>query len=342
MRVLFLCTELSGYFANCIQLLQHDTDAEILVVYYPGIKEAPFEIAIENARLVKRTELTNNNLLEMSLSYQPDIVYVAGWVDKEYLKIARRLKRIGKKTICGIDNAWKGTIRQHFATYGSKWIVKPYFTHLWVAGQMQYQFAIRLGYTHQSILTGLYAADTDLFATASRTPHLRKAVFVGRLESVKNVLLLYKVFCSLNDVERNGWSLEIIGNGSQRDLMVTTETVSVTPFLQPKELIKRINDAGLFILPSMYEPWGVVVHEFAAAGKPLLLSTEVHSGEAYLIQGYNGYYFKQGDEGDLRRKMIHFFSLSDAVREKMGKRSLELAASGDPKIWVGKILSVLE
>ena len=37
--------------------------------------------------------------------------------------------------------------------------------------------------------------------------------------------------------------------------------IEVRDFLQPHDLVKMIDSTGCFVLPSRFEPWGVVVHE---------------------------------------------------------------------------------
>jgi len=143
-----------------------------------------------------------NQLEEHCLSFAPDLVYVAGWVDKDYKKIARRLKERGTIVVSGLDNVWKGTLRQRLACIFSKALIKPYFTYLWVAGHRQYQFARRLGYSKEYILTGLYSADVEKFMKVSRHALQRRLIYVGRFEKVKGIEALYDVFSSLTAEER--------------------------------------------------------------------------------------------------------------------------------------------
>jgi glycosyltransferase involved in cell wall biosynthesis len=220
-------------------------------------------------------------------------------------------------------------------------LIKPYFSVFWVAGHKQYQFARRLGYSHDNIIYGLYAADVGTFNTIANQPKSRRLVYVGRFETIKGIKLLYQVFASLSDEERNGWRLEMIGNGSLKETILPTSSISVHDFMQPKDLVNFVAGAGGFILPSVEEPWGVVVQEFAAAGKPLILSSAVSSRENYLIHGYNGFRFQKDDAASLKANLIHFFRLEDSIINKMGERSVELALRGDPKYWVANFLSLI-
>ena len=55
-----------------------------------------------------------------------------------------------------------------------------------------------------------------------------------------------------------------------------------------KEIIRYLRKSCGFILPSKYEPWGVVVHEAACSGLPLILSDSVGSRNELLINNHNG------------------------------------------------------
>ena len=60
-----------------------------------------------------------------------------------------------------------------------------------------------------------------------------------------------------------------------------------------ESLAQQIYNSGdLFLMPSSFEPWGVVVHEHAAAGFPLLLSDAVGAGERFLEAPRNGTAFR--------------------------------------------------
>lgn len=262
-------------------------------------------------------------------------------MDKDYLKVARYFKNKGIPVVCGLDNVWRATFRQRMSCLLSDWLVKPYFDYMWVAGHRQYQFARRLGYAPQQILRDLYVADIHRFSENGKKEFNKYLLFVGRFEKEKGVEDLYNTFNALTSDEKNGWKLRMIGNGSLKGKLAATEDIIIEDFMQPQILAEQTKDAGGFILPSIREPWGVVVQEFAAASLPLILSNKVNAGEQYLIPNYNGYRFTVGDNNNLRKTLVNFFSLPEDQIRKMGMRSHKLAFVNDPEIWMAQLLSVI-
>ncbi len=53
-------------------------------------------------------------------------------------------------------------------------------------------------------------------------------------------------------------------------------------------LIKEIQKSGCFILPSIFEPWAVVIHEFACAGLPIIATEVCGATPHFVINGFNG------------------------------------------------------
>ena len=113
-------------------------------------------------------------------------------------------------------------------------------------------------------------------------------------------------------------------------------------FLQPHHLVQELPRFGCFILPSRSEPWGVVVHEFAAAGFPLLLSDVVGSARHFLIDGLNGFSFNSDSVASLTKSMKKIISLSDDKLYEMGSHSITLSSRITPHSSAANLLSVLQ
>lgn len=131
-------------------------------------------------------------------------------------------------------------------------------------------------------------------------------LYVGRIVDVKNIPVMLKAFAkafgSRNDVE-----LRIVGKGNM--LPELSSEYSSRPnivFAGAKycdELLKEYHDASVLVLPSSYEPWGLVVNEALAAGLPVIVSDQV--GAAHdLVEGRNtGFIFPYQDVDKLAEYM---------------------------------------
>jgi len=90
------------------------------------------------------------------------------------------------------------------------------------------------------------------------------------------------------------------------------------------------------------EPWGVAVHEFAAAGFPLLLSDQVGAASAFLKKGQNGFSFKAGNVNGIIEAMKSITALSDEKIFSMGKVSAELALTITPQTWSETLFGLMK
>ncbi len=341
-KALFLCTELAGYFVNCIEKVKAKLTGEVRVYHKAGHPDAPYYFESVNIPLYNKSDLSFEQFKQSVIQFNPDIIYVAGWVEKDYLRMARYFVKRKRVVICGLDNPWSGSASQWLLSILSPFVLKPCFTHIWVAGRTQFQYARHLQFPTRRILYGLYCADTNTFKNTYREKYEKELLFVGRFEKSKGIEELYEAFHSLTREEKNGWKLHLIGNGNLKDVIKPSPDIIVESFMQPDALAGKTRNVGAFILPSRHEHWGVVVQEFAAAGLPLVLSDNVNAGEEYLIPNYNGFIFRSSDLDSLRAVLVRLFSLDDQSIRKMGERSHQLAIRHTPELWAAVFLSPLK
>lgn len=348
-KVLFLYAEAMGYILATIREIAKE-NLDIYFVHWDEKKLTPFEVnEIPNVSLIKRSEFSTKDLLRLSRRISPDVTYVSGWQDKGYLKIARYLKKHHKKVVVGFDDQWRVSKFKHRigSILGSLGYFSRFYSHAWVSGPYQFEYARRLGFNKDKIIFDLLSADSNLFPSAYKSnsedkknkyPH--KFLFVGRFEHVKGIDILLKAWTSLGDKKKD-WTLHFIGNGSQNNLFNGLEDVQISDFLQPQELIDVVKDSGCFILPSRNEPWGVVVHEFAAAGLPLISSNSVGANTTFLIHGVNGFLFENESHEELARAMIKVINLSDKRLEEFSSASNKLSDRISSTTSANNFLSLL-
>jgi glycosyltransferase involved in cell wall biosynthesis len=100
-------------------------------------------------------------------------------------------------------------------------------------------------------------------------------------------------------------------------------------------------EGDIFVLPSSYEPWGVVVNEFALAGFPLVLSNRV-GARTSLLTDENGWVFQYNDIKSLKNVLKEAMSTPQEELARMGMTSNSLSAMLDEKQYAASILKMIE
>lgn len=342
MRILFLYSEIADYFLACVNTLVQMYDIHVKLIKWKVNAEAPFKFIFESRIEVQdKQHFSFKELNQTVTTYKPDLIFVAGWMDKDYLKIIHTFdKRI--PIVCGLDNPWKGSLKQHLATLLSPFTIQSYFTHVWCAGIQQYEYARKLGFKQEQILLGLYSANTELFTHNNISIRQKQIIYAGRLLNWKGIKELYNAFTQLQEEQFPEWRLLFVGRGEMRESLPETDNVNIIDFVQPSELVNLFSKSSIFCLPSWQEHWGVVVHEAAAAGLPILVSNGVGAGTAFVKNGYNGYIFKAKDEASLKYYLKKLMEKKDEELLKMGNNSMELSRQITPEIWASTLMSVLQ
>jgi glycosyltransferase involved in cell wall biosynthesis len=347
-KIVFLYTELATYFLASVKKIALHKDIEVHIIRWPLNKEAPFEFSFpENVKIYDRKHYKSDKaLLDHIVSVNPSILYCSGWVDKGYLKVCKQYKN-KIPVIVGFDNQWKGSFKQYLAAFISPFKILNHFSHCWVPGELQEEYALRLGFKKANILTGFYSCDFDFFYNQYLVNKQNKEslfptrfIFVGRYFEFKGIKDLWNAFVELHNETPNEWELWCLGTGDIEPIV--HPKIRHFGFVQPKDLPAFIKDTGVFILPSHFEPWGVVVHEFAAAGFPIICSDQVGARTTFVENNYNGYIYESGNIEALKRAMKEVINADSAKLLDLGEKSVEKAKQITPEIWAKQLISLIE
>lgn len=346
LHLLVLYTRIPDYFLQCVKALldKSPSGSKATIVCSDPDKNAPYKEENNDRRItfIRRSSFIPEQVEKLN----PDIVYLAGWGDKKYTDFTRKLKK-KIPVVMGLDNPWKGTVRQKIGCLIAPYLQQKYCTHVWAAGVPQYEFARRMGFGPDKILNGLYCADTSKFNKEPASKDYRRILFVGRLVPYKRPDWLLNAFSELiqEDATFQEWKLLMVGNGELKALLMEkhrlVKNIEWSDFTDPEMLPELYSNASVFCLPSKNEHWGVVVHEAAAAGLALLLSDTCAAGTSFLINGYNGYHFKSPDFKDMKSKLSLLMAANAEQLRLMGKKSSELAKTINHDQWVAMLKSVL-
>ena len=318
-----------------------------MLVAYPKNSEAPFQFNFsDRITIVDRNSVDLAGLQDLVEKSNPQLLYCAGWIDKDYLKVVKQNPDI--PSLLGFDNQWLGTPKQYLATLYSRIKFKPIFNYALVPGNPQKEFARKMGFRDKEIVTGAYACDLNQFNPLftkrrqdSYSYGAKTLLYVGRYLDHKGIFDLFQAFTELVESDFPDWKLRCLGVGDAWDRRVIHDSIAHEGFVQPDQMEQFVLDASVFVLPSHFEPWGVVVQEFAAAGLPLLISDQVGARTAFLKDGENGFEFKANNIQSLKAAMRSMMTCNTVALEKMGHRSHELAQQLSPDTWSKAILSMV-
>ncbi|MGB6034753.1 MAG: glycosyltransferase [Cryomorphaceae bacterium] len=340
MKVIFLYTELADYIRNCFERLAA-SGVEVHVVAYPVNPEAPFEFSeTSKASYYDRTDFDDEGLIELVRGIDAQAVFCSGWIDESYIATMQAVPFDVNRVLIS-DNAFMGSLKDRASSLRARSRFKRLFDYAFVSGEPQKVYAEKMGFRRNEIFTGFYTADEASFAslkTANEKGDFpKRLVYAGRYLEFKGIFDLWTAFTELGP---KGWELHCVGTGDLWDQRVEHPSIFHHGFLQPSEMKEFMTKGGVFALPSHKEPWGVVVHEFAAAGFPLILSDKVNSSTAFLNKGQNGFAFKAKNKKDLQRVLSEVVNLPDTTLRKMAEESRELGQNMTVSRWL-KTVEVL-
>lgn len=152
----------------------------------------------------------------------------------------------------------------------------------------------------------------------------RVFLYVGRLEPHKGLQDLVDAFSQLEDANRDAFLL-LVGEGSMYDRLqkhaVNESRIRCTGRLSGTNLLDAYVAADVFVLPSLFEPWGLVVNEAMAAALPVIASDRVGCVDDLVINRESGLVVPAGNVKRLAaamQLMLDDADLCQCMSEKAG------------------------
>ena len=200
-------------------------------------------------------------------------------------------------------------------------------------------FYAHYGAPRERIFSAPYAVDNAFFlaraAAAGESPaalreregirpDLPVILFCGKFAGYKRPMDLLHAFLLLSGAVQA--SLVFVGAGPLQAEMrqyVTEhrlEHVHFLGFRNQSELPRCYAMADVFVLPSGFEPWGLVVNEAMCAGLPVIVSDQVGAGRDLVRDGVNGFLYPAGNCELLAGRLRSVIAQED-TRRRMGLAS---------------------
>jgi glycosyltransferase involved in cell wall biosynthesis len=275
-----------------------------------------------------------------------DVVWVHGWAWFCSLQAVIAANKLGIPVLLRGDsnvisepkNFWKKIAKKAFLN----WLFAKIASFLYV-GNLNRQFYQNYGVEDKRLFFLPYAVDNDYFqqcallASANRE-ELRRSLnlspgrpiilYAAKLIDVKrpqDLLTAYKLLSSDGEREPEPYLL-FVGDGVLRSSLEAQaqetgwQSIRFLGFRNQSELPAIYDLCDVFVLPSKFEPWGLVINEVMNAGKALVVSDRVGCAPDLVKDEENGRTFPVGDVK----------ALADAIRwailhhDSAGELSLQL------------------
>lgn len=343
-KIVFLYPSLAPYFTYALQEAAKNKDILFHVVFEPTSHEAPLqnlEKDLDNLKFYTYQDIARQGFSWFK-HIKPDLVLCSGWKNKIYLYWVLRIKINGIRTGVLFDAPWKNTIKQNIIANLFKFGLKFLFDWAWVIGKPQRTFAQKMGFIDQRILEGFYIADAHLFKPkADEKVHEKKILlFIGRYVKEKGLPMLWHAFLEAKRITQDqDWQLHCLGTGYLWESKVLNKDIVHFGFVQPEDIPAIAGQSTAFILPSNEENWGMVLHEMACMGLPLICSDAVFAKTAFLQD--NGFVFESQNQESLTKILIQLFQSTRDERHAMGQKSVELAKTYTIEKWQESLQKML-
>jgi glycosyltransferase involved in cell wall biosynthesis len=91
------------------------------------------------------------------------------------------------------------------------------------------------------------------------------------------------------------------------------------------------------VLPSLREPWGLVVNEAMASALPVIVSSRCGCVDDLVEDGSNGFVVDSSTASSIAAALTRMSNLDSETRVKMGERSQSIIAGYSPERWAREV-----
>lgn len=274
----------------------------------------------------------NTGIFKIFRKYKPDIVITSGYNSLAYWQAFLYCKIFKKKFILwnettllsvGSIKGVKGFLKRIFIRGADKCIV---------CGVKAKEYLEYFGTNSGHIYISRNTVDMDYFR--NRVFQFRSGVnfrkerqkfpkylllYVGRFTKGKGIIQVLKL---LNNLEDNEIGLIIVGSGPEENKLETyckqnkIRNVVFEGFCQKDELHKYYALADIFIFPSFYDVWGLVVNEALASGLYVLSSKYAGASYDLIKESWNGKIFDPNNIDEIVKLIKQVKDKIEDIREK--------------------------
>lgn len=281
-----------------------------------------------------------------------DALWLHGYANHANLRALMIAKCLGMKVLLRGESHLKTAHRSNAKRAINRFVFRKLFQLVdgfLAIGTLNREYYLSLGVPEEKIFLMPYAVDNSLFQARVNEACPRRTALRAELGLTENYpIILYAskfqgkkcardlldayVRLSPDGVKEPKSYLLFVGDGEERPPLQARikelgwSTVRFPGFVNQTELPRYYDLCDVFVLPSEWEPWGLVVNEAMNAAKAIIVSDRVGAGPDLVKDGDNGFIFPAGDVAALAHR-LHFLGTRPGVAAAMGQRSRERIAA---------------
>lgn len=174
----------------------------------------------------------------------------------------------------------------------------------------------------------------ELRSSLGLTPGLPVFLYASKLQTRKRCMDLIEAFLRLAPASSANPPayLLIAGDGTERPAIEKRiaesgcTNIRMLGFQNQSDLPRLFDLCDVFILPSVYEPWGLIVNEVMSAGRAVIVSDQVGCAPDLVRNGVNGFMFPAQNIEALSGVLRRFLD-DPPLAQAMGLKAAEIVTS---------------
>lgn len=271
---------------------------------------------------------------------------------------ATLLRLLGKSPYIMMASKYSDKDRFVWKEILKKWFFMPYVGGI-TSGEPHSKYLKFLGVRTQNFRTGLDTLSVRRVRACSGSEpapggyeyYRRHFTIIARMVPEKDVptalhaYARYRELCQQRGVPAR--DLVLCGDGPERGLIESVvrekhiRSVMFFGFANEKEVCETLGSTLALVLPSVSEPWGLVINEAVAMGVPILCSNVCGALDELVHTGVNGFSFAPGEVEGLANLMLMLSSDEEEWR-RLSYGSLQVAPQADSVRFADAVASVVQ
>jgi glycosyltransferase involved in cell wall biosynthesis len=351
-----------GITLNVLQIARNERSraslevaTDTLAPVYVYNHELLFDRFIEDVSLRERATA----LFKQARAFRPDVINLTGYYDPAQILLLLWAKANGVRVIMQNESTATDHQRGGWKERFKRWVFDR-CDGFFCFGNQSAKYLIDLGVAPSRILLRKNAVDNNALRLAydralpSRTSQQQTLglrpnnfVFVGRLIAFKNLPVLLTTFAEARRQSPNGsdWGLIFLGDGSEKselqqkiDELNLGDVVKILPGRPWYRVPDILALSNVLVLPSISEPWGLVVNEAMACGLPVIVSDRCGCVPDLVHDGENGFVFDPTQPAELTRHLAQFMNGTVGI-EPMSLSAQQTIAPYSPEVVAQEMLA---